>query len=67
MMKKMLAIALAICLVGGTYAVAYADDAQTVNEAQTGNEVTVDEKVIDDTAGILPDSPFYSLELKIEQ
>lgn len=87
MIKKIIAIALGICLVGGTFATAYADEVQTADVTQTQNEVTTDEvqtqnevttvevqnevtadeKVISETAGILPDSPLYSLEVKIEQ
>lgn len=67
MLKKIISIALAISLVGGTSAFVYADDTSAVNEVTTVNEDTVNVKEVNDLAGVLPDSPFYSLELKIEK
>lgn len=67
MMKKMISIALAISLIGGASAFTYADDTLDVNEITTVSEDTADEQKVTDLAGILPDSPFYSLERKIEQ
>jgi DNA repair exonuclease SbcCD ATPase subunit len=67
MMKKIVSIALAISLIGGTSAFVYADDTSAVNGVTTVNDDTVAEQEVNETAGILPDSPFYSLELKIEQ
>lgn len=67
MIKKIISIALALSLVGGASAFAYADDTLTVSEVTTVNEDPVVEQEVNETAGVLPDSPWYDLELKIEQ
>lgn len=61
MIRKILAVTIATCLAGGTFTTVFADDTQTTTAG------SVDKKVISETAGILPDSPFYDLERSIEQ
>jgi hypothetical protein len=71
MNKKIIALILATYItgIGGTV---YASEGTTTNTNQATNEtvtqtVTIEENEIKDSAGILPDSPFYRLELAIEK